>query len=243
MSGLFRNEGWQFGGGLSSSYFRVLFEYALTFQESERRVVMSRKFSWGEAGGWVLPLADDRATCATSCHHRGSPPLVAKTSHGWIDWRYFLQWGNSWAEATVAHYKYYRLYSPWSPLYQLCLYWQEHKSNGIAQNPPKHTSPNSQTPSLCYACDLWCPQLADTHLCAEVGEKSPFPEACLCAVASWTHGDQCREHVISCLIKCGLQSQGSFINCHTDLSFKAQRRKQKKEPNLLFKTRNKNWLK
>lgn len=85
MSGLFRNEGWQFSGGLPSGYFDALLEYALTCGESERREVMSRKFSQGEAGGWVLSLAGGRATCAALHHHTGSPHLLAKRSHGWID--------------------------------------------------------------------------------------------------------------------------------------------------------------
>jgi len=85
VSSLFRNEGWQFGGGLPSGYFYALFEYALTCGESERRDMMSRNISQGEAGGWVLPLVGGRATCAAPCHHTGSPPLLAKRSHGWID--------------------------------------------------------------------------------------------------------------------------------------------------------------
>lgn len=85
LSGLLRNEGWRFSGGLPSGYFDALFEYAFTCGDSESKEVMSSKFSRGEAGGWVLPLAGGRATRAASGHHTGPRPLLAKRSHGWID--------------------------------------------------------------------------------------------------------------------------------------------------------------
>lgn len=85
LSGLLRNEGWRFSGGLPSGYFDALFEYAFTCGDSESKEVMSSKFSRGEAGGWVLPLAGGRATRAASGHHTGPHPLLAKRSHGWID--------------------------------------------------------------------------------------------------------------------------------------------------------------
>lgn len=249
VSGLFRKEGWRFSGGLPSGYFDALFEYALTCGERERREVTSRKFSGGEAGGWVLPLAGGRATRAASCHHTGSPPLLANRSQGWIDWRYFLQWGKQLSRGSYSPLQTpHAVFSTSSTLPALL---------ALAAMLERWYSPKSaqahltRLPDSLFVLCLWSavpPTSRDahthprTHLCAEEGEKSPFPGACPCAVASWTRGDPCREHVISRLIKRGLQSQGSFVSCHTDLSFKAQRRK-KKKPNLWFKTWRKNWLK
>lgn len=84
-------------------------------------------------------------------------------------------------------------------------------------------------------------RLSPAHICVQKRGEGSISWACPCAVASWTPGDPHREQLISRLIKWGLQSQCSF-GCHTDLSFKAQRRK-KNQNNLLFKTWKKNWLK
>lgn len=156
----------------------------------------------GKAGG--------QAMCAASRHHTASAPQ--RLNH----W-YFLQWGKDLSRGNCSPLQ--MLHSVFSIVFilpALCF-----RGTGAMVKP--QTCP--RTPCLAPRL-LFVPhtntETPVTHLCAETGVKVSFPEGCPRAATSWTRQDPCREHLISRLIKWGLQRQGSFVSCHTDLSFKDQ---------------------
>lgn len=173
--------------------------------ESGRREVMSRKFSQGKAGGWVLSPAGGRAS---SCHCTFHPPVtgfpssLATGNHGWINWWYFLQW-EKWLNIGSS-----------SPLTNAtcCILRGLHFTSSVSVGrstammvlPQIHPRIRYPPPRFPFCLCLWpagplpSRYLPCTHLCARFGGRLHFLRL---AHVLWpaelveTHAERCLSHL------------------------------------------------